>query len=129
MMKAVIGYSGLITAGQDYEIISEDDYYFYVHCDNGKTKWILKGLFDNDEVCAREREKIRDKVAENVRNGNGWRIKKGEIHIQSNKYFPNEHLKVLEKLCEVLRVPDGEDVVTHAKVVRALADTLIGMQK
>lgn len=41
----------------------------------------------------------------------------------------NEYVKVLEQLREVLRVPEGENIVTHAKVVRALADALIGLQK
>lgn len=38
---------------------------------------------------------------------------------------PNEYVKVLEQLREVLRVPEGENIVTHAKVVRTLADALL----
>lgn len=61
-----------------------------------------------------ERERIRDMVAEQVRN----------------PCLPGgEYIKTLEQLREVLRVPEGEDVVTHAKVVRALADALISLQK
>lgn len=41
----------------------------------------------------------------------------------------NEYAEVLEQLREILRVPKGENILTHAKVVRVLADGLIGLQK
>lgn len=41
----------------------------------------------------------------------------------------NEYAEVLEQLREILRVPEGENIITHAKVVRVLADGLIGLQK
>lgn len=109
-----------------------------------------------DEASAlAEREQIRDIVSEQVRNsclpgGDIFKSMRGEITVGiqdrvisksvdsviENARFNalinsehNEYVKVLEQLREVLRVPEGENIVTHAKVVRALADALIGLQK
>lgn len=109
-----------------------------------------------DEASAlAERERILDIVAEQVRNsclpgGDIFKSMRGEMTVGiqdrvisksvdaviENARFnalinsePNEYVKVLEQLREVLRVPEGENIVTHAKVVRALADALIGLQK
>jgi hypothetical protein len=109
-----------------------------------------------DEASAlAERERIRDIVSEQVRNsclpgGDIFKSMRGEITVGiqdrvisksvdsviENARFNalinsehNEYVKVLEQLREVLRVPEGENIVTHAKVVRALADALIGLQK
>lgn len=51
----------------------------------------------------------------------------GEIHASASPR--NEYAEVLEKLREILRVPEGENILTHAKVVRVLADGLINLQK
>lgn len=51
----------------------------------------------------------------------------GEIHASASP--SNEYAEVLEKLREILRVPEGENILTHAKVVRVLADGLINLQK
>lgn len=109
-----------------------------------------------DEASAlAERERIRDIVSEQVRNsclpgGDIFKSMRGEMTVGiqdrvisksvdsviENARFNalinsehNEYVKVLEQLREVLRVPEGENIVTHAKVVRALADALIGLQK
>ncbi|QPX76345.1 hypothetical protein ZEROTOHERO_80 [Citrobacter phage vB_CfrD_ZerotoHero] len=109
-----------------------------------------------DEASAlAERERVRDIVSEQVRNsclpgGYIFKSMRGEMTVGiqecvisksvdsviENARFnalinsePNEYVKVLEQLREVLRVPEGENIVTHAKVVRALADALIGLQK
>lgn len=143
----------LLTAGNDYQVFNSTEDRYFIECDNGDRMWIKKCFFESehlsnakriaDEASAlAERERIRDIVAEQVRNsclpggeifnhvkgvgGSGWQIKKtGDAIIQSINYEPNEYVKVLEQLREVLRVPEGENIVTHAKVVRALADALL----
>lgn len=143
----------LLTAGNDYQVLNSTEDRYFIECDNGNRMWIKKCFFESehlsnakriaDEASAlAERERIRDIVAEQVRNsclpggeifnhvkgvgGSGWQIKKtGDAIIQSINYEPNEYVKVLEQLREVLRVPEGENIVTHAKVVRALADALL----
>lgn len=128
-----------------------------VENDRGVKMWLRGDLFESKELhnakriaeeatALSERERIRDIVAEQVRNaclpggeihnhvrgagGSGWQIKKtGEAIIQSVNYEHNEYVKVLEQLREVMRVPEGENIVAHAKVLRALADALIGLQK
>ena len=143
----------LLTAGNDYHVLNSTEDRYFIECDNGNRMWIKKCFFESehlsnakriaDEASAlAERERIRDIVAEQVRNsclpggeifnhvkgvgGSGWQIKKtGDAIIQSINYEPNEYVKVLEQLREVLRVPEGENIVTHAKVVRALADALL----
>lgn len=98
------------------------------------------------EINKQEVERVTFNVAEEIRKqmlpggmifkqlkgvgGSGWRIKKeGIATIQSNNFTPSPEVEMLEKLREVLRVPEGENIVTHARVVRALADALIGLQK
>lgn len=143
----------LLTAGNDYQVLNSTEDRYFIECDNGDRMWIKKCFFESehlsnakriaDEASAlAERERIRDIVAEQVRNsclpggeifnhvkgvgGSGWQIKKtGDAIIQSINYEPNEYVKVLEQLREVLRVPEGENIVTHAKVVRTLADALL----
>lgn len=156
-MKAKNDFYNYLTKGRDYTVLNSIDTLYLVVADNGVRVWLDKTLFESehlsnakriaDEASAlAERERIRDIVAEQVRNsclpggeifnhvkgvgGSGWQIKKtGDAIIQSINYEPNEYIKVLEQLREVLRVPEGENIVTHAKVVRALADALIGLQK
>lgn len=54
-------------------------------------------------------------------------ISDGQIYASASPR--NEYAEVLEQLREILRVPDGENILTHAKVVRVLADGLIKLQK
>lgn len=156
----------LLTAGNDYQVLNSTEDRYFIECDNGDRKWIKKGFFESehlsnakriaDEASAlAERERIRDMVAEQVRNsclpgGDIFKSMRGEMtvgiqdrvieksvdYVIENAKFNalidsehNEYVKVLEQLREVLRVPEGENIVTHAKVVRALADALIGLQK
>lgn len=157
-MKAKNDLKDLLTGGKDYQILNSVGDRYFVECDNGDRLWIDKDLFDGDllyELNKRERERIRDIVAEQVRNsclpgGDIFKSMRGEMTVGiqdlvieksvdsviENARFnalinsePNEYVKVLEQLREVLRVPEGENIVTHAKVVRALADALIGLQK
>lgn len=127
--------------------------------DEGFPRWVWVGLFDSpllssakaiaeDAGKLAERLRVRDEVAAAIRNeslpggmlfesmrgnGSGWRILDGIVSMQSNNFKINEaidpNVEVLEKLREILRVPEGENILTHAKVVRALADALIGLQK
>lgn len=95
-----------------------------------------------DVAALSERERVRDEVAAAIRNellpggmlfeamrgnGSGWRIS-----MQSNNFKINEardpNVEVLEQLREILRVPEGENILVHAKAIRALADALIGLQ-
>lgn len=156
----------LLTAGNDYQVLNSTKDRYFIECDNGDRMWLKKGFFESehlsnakriaDEASAlAERERIRDIVAEQVRNsclpgGDIFKSMRGEMTIGiqdrviaksvdsviENARFnalinseTNEYIKVLEQLREVLRVPEGENIVTHAKVVRALADALIGLQK
>lgn len=67
-----------------------------------------------------------------VNNGKGWRINKdGEVFESANFKAADKdpNVEVLEKLREILRVPEGENILTHTKVVRVLADGLINLQK
>lgn len=94
-----------------------------------------------------ERLRVRDEVAAAIRNesfpggmlfeamrgnGSGWRILDGIVSMQSNNFKINEardpNVEVLEQLREILRVPEGENILIHAKAIRALADALIGLQ-
>lgn len=146
-----------ITRGKEYDVHGEDDNFYDIVNDIGNNAGVFKSRFESKELsnakriadeatALAERERIRDIVAEQVRNsclqggeifnhvkgagGSGWQIKKtGEAIIQSANYEPNENVKVLEQLREVMRVPEGESIVTHAKVLRALADALICLQK
>ena len=156
-MKAKNDFYNFLTKGRDYTVLNSLDTLYLVIADNGARVWLDKTLFESehlsnakriaDEASAlAERERIRDIVSEQVRNsclpggdifnyvkgagGSGWQIKKtGDAIIQSINYEPNEYVKVLDQLREIMRVPEGESIVTHAKVVRALADALIGLQK
>lgn len=65
----------------------------------------------------------------------GWQHSNvGKVIISDGKIYAsassrNEYAEVLEQLREILRVPEGENILTHAKVVRVLADGLINLQK
>lgn len=67
-----------------------------------------------------------------LRSGSGWRIEKDGEFVASGNFkaaTKDPNIEVLEKLREILRVPEGENILTHAKVVRVLADGLIALQK
>lgn len=165
-MKAKNDFYNFLTKGRDYTVLNSLDTLYLVIADNGARVWLDKTLFESehlsnakriaDEASAlAERERIRDIVAEQVRNsclpgGDIFKSMRGEMTVEiqdrvivksvdsviENARFnaltnsnPNEYVKVLEQLREVMRVPDGENIVTHAKILRALADALIGLQK
>lgn len=168
-----------ITKGHSYKVEAGNGSDVVLVENDVKVKlWVNKDLFESEELnnakriadeasALAERERIRDIVAEQVRNSclpggeiysfthglapahcNGWHVQianndpivsmateKVVESIVENAQFnafiesePNEYVKVLEQLREVLRVPEGENIVAHAKVIRALADALIGLQ-
>ena len=125
---------GVITKGREYEVHSECPGLVAVKCDDGVKRWLTSITFmskcqaDAEKTAAEaeglaktmaERERVRNNVASAVNNAT-W--------IGSITASPDPNAEVLEKLREVLRVPEGENIVTHAKVIRALADALIGLQ-
>lgn len=151
-MIAKDNFQNRLTKGKDYPVLNSTEYFYLVLCDDGERVLIDKSLFESEHLsnskriaseaeALAERERIRELVAEQVRNsclpggdvfnavsgygGSGWKINKSGMSIFSDNFEPNEYVKVLEQLREVLRVPEGENIVTHAKVVRALADALL----
>ena len=124
-----------ITRGKEYDVHGEDDNFYDIVNDIGNNAGVFKSRFESKELsnakriadeasALAERERVSDNIL-----GKGWRIHAAGMMIASSNYEPNEYIKILEQLREVLRVPEGENIVTHAKVVRALADALIGLQK
>lgn len=134
-MKAKNDFYNYLTKGRDYTVLNSLDTLYLVVADNGVRVWLDKTLFESDHLsnakriaseaeALAERERVRDNIL-----GKGWKIHAAGMMIASSNYEPNEYVKILEQLREVLRVPEGENIVTHAKVVRELADALIGIQK
>jgi hypothetical protein len=106
-----------------------------VRCDgvvSARLDW--RGKFERVSIPD-EKEAIEYAVSFGVFDGLGlqtMKIKKATIsdgQIYASASPRNEYAEVLEKLREILRVPEGENILTHAKVVRVLADGLINLQK
>lgn len=141
------------TAGKLYEIqhgfgsgrvvvLNDAKEEIIVRCDgivSARLDW--RGKFERVNIpSAQEAMESAQAAAEHVlkvgigRPG-GWQYSKiGQVNISDGKIYANasprnEYAEVLEKLREILRVPDGENILTHAKVVRVLADGLINLQK
>lgn len=129
------------TAGKLYEIqhgfgggrvvvLNDAKEEIIVRCDgvvSARLDW--RGKFERVSIpSAQEAMEQALKTAE-------WSISKiGQVTISDGKIYAsasprNEYAEVLEKLREILRVPEGENILTHAKVVRVLADGLINLQK
>lgn len=134
-MKAKNDFYNYLTKGRDYNVLNSLDTLYLVVADNGVRVWLDKTLFESDHLsnakriaseaeALAERERVRDNIL-----GKGWKIHAAGMMIASSNYEPNEYVKILEQLREILRVPEGENILTHAKVVRALADALIDLQK
>lgn len=134
------------TAGKLYEIqhcfgagrvivINDAKEETIVRCDgvlSARLDW--RGKFERVSIPD-EKEAIEYAVSFGVFDGVGlqrMKIKKEAIsdgQIYASASPRNEYAEVLEKLREILRVPEGENILTHAKVVRVLADGLINLQK
>lgn len=88
---------------------------------------------ENAERIAREagalaeRVRVRDAILDDANNN---KILSQHINEHSAiNIIKQEEKHVLMCLREILRVPDGESIITHAKIVRSLADALIATQK
>ena len=134
------------TAGKLYEIqhgfgggrvvvLNDAKEEIIVRCDgvvSARLDW--RGKFERVSIPD-EKEAIEYAVSFGVFDGLGlqtMKIKKATIsdgQIYASASPRNEYAEVLEKLREILRVPEGENILTHAKVVRVLADGLIKLQK
>ena len=109
-----------------------------VRCDgivSARLDW--RGKFERVNIpdAQEAMESARQVAAQAIRDlskGSGWRLEKGGVFIASGNFKAADkdpNAEVLEKLREILRVPEGENILTHAKVVRTLADGLINLQK
>lgn len=109
-----------------------------VRCDgivSARLDW--RGKFERVNIpdAQEAMESARQAAAQAIRDlskGSGWRIEKDGVFIASGNFNAADkdpNVEVLEKLREILRVPEGENILTHAKVVRVLADGLINLQK
>lgn len=133
------------TAGKLYEIqhgfgrgrvvvLNDSKEETIVRCDgivSARLDW--RGKFERVSIPD-EKGAIEYAVSFGVFDGVGlqsMKIKKATIdgQIYASASPRNEYVEVLEKLREILRVPEGENILTHAKVVRVLADGLINLQK
>lgn len=105
-----------------------------VRCDgivSARLDW--RGKFERVSIPD-EKGAVEYAVSFGVFDGVGlqsMKIKKATIdgQIYASASPRNEYAEVLEQLREILRVPEGENILTHAKVVRVLADGLINLQK
>lgn len=149
-MKSMIATKticGVITEGKEYKVDDFTDSLYMVKGDSGNKYAVVKDHFEsvllhNAKKTAQAAESLvnaeRERVRDNILNapfvgGAGWRIQReGDVtfaDIKSTNFQPNQYVKELEELREILRVPEGENILTHAKMVRALADVIINLQK
>lgn len=148
-MIAVKTICGVIKEGEQYLVEHFTDSLYMVTGEDGNKYAVVKEHFEsvllyNAKKTAEQAEalakKERERVSNNMLNaiasfgvGSGWRIQReGDVtfaDIKSDNFQPNAYVDTLEELRKILRVPAGENIITHAKVVRALADALINLQK
>ena len=137
------------TAGKLYEIqhgfgrgrvvvLNDAKEEIIVRCDgivSARLDW--RGKFERVNIpdAQEAMESARQAAAQAIRDlskGSGCRLEKGGVFIASGNFKAADkdpNVEVLEKLREILRVPEGENILTHAKIVRTLADGLINLQK
>lgn len=149
---------GNFTKGKHYEVISDYPGHSLVKCDKGEYKLVktdgtpsahldFAGKFYRVSFELNNALNIQakaDALARRIKIGKAHigdaimtsavienaRISDGQIYkMVSARQHTNEYAEVLEQLREVLRVPEGENIVSHAKAVRILADGLISLQK
>lgn len=151
LMIAKKTINGVITEGKQYAVDGFTDTLYMVIGDNGNKYAVAKEHFEstflyNARCIAKDAEALAKKERERVSNnmldaivsfgvGSGWRINRDNFksEIKSGNFQPNAYVDTLEELRKILRVPEGENIITHAKVVRTLADALLdvfpGMKK
>lgn len=138
---------GVITEGKQYAVEHFTDSMYMVTGEDGKKYAVTKEHFESsflynarciakgaEALAKKERERVRDNILNApFVGGAGWSIQReGDVtfaDIKSNNFQPNQYVNALEELREILRVPEGENIITHAKMVRALADVIINLQK
>lgn len=109
-----------------------------VRCDgvlSARLNW--RGKFERVNIpdaqeAMESAERAAEQAIRDLSKGSGWRLEKDGVFIASGNFKAADkdpNVEVLEKLREILRVPEGENILTHAKVVRVLADGLINLQK
>lgn len=95
----------------------------------------VKVNFPHAQEAVEYAQRTAEQAIRDLSKDIGWQHSKiGQVTISDGKIYAsasprNEYAEVLEKLREILRVPEGENILTHAKVVRTLADGLINLQK
>lgn len=132
-MIAKYNLHNLLTAGGDYQVLNSTKDRYFIECDNGYRMWVRKDFFESEHLSsAKQIASESEALAERVR-GNALcherRINNTVMMTKINDCDASESVKLIEQLREIMRVPEGESIVTHAKVLRALADAMIGLQK
>lgn len=92
----------------------------------------VKVNFPHAQEAMKSAERAAEYALKAIPCASGWRLEKDGVFIASGNFNATDkdpNVEVLEKLREILRVPEGENILTHAKVVRTLADGLINLQK
>lgn len=122
--------------GGSAEVLDDDGNRCYVavgaptmRLDDGQ---FVKVNFPHAQEAVEYAQRTAAQSIRDLSKDSGWRLEKDGVFIASGNFKAADkdpNVEVLEKLREILRVPDGENILTHAKVVRVLADGLINLQK
>lgn len=125
--------------GRSAEVLDDDGKRCFVavgiptmRLDDGQ---FVKVNFPHAQDAVEYAQRTAEQAIRDLSKDIGWQHSKiGHVTISDGKIYAsasprNEYAEVLEKLREILRVPEGENILTHAKVVRVLADGLINLQK
>lgn len=141
--------NGVITEGKQYPFENFTDTLYMVIGDNGNKYAVTKEHFesvllhnakktaqDAENLVKKERERVSNNILDAIASfgiGSGWRIQReGDVtfaDIKSNNFQHNAYSDTLDELRKILRVPEGDNILTHARMVRELADVLIKLQK
>lgn len=92
----------------------------------------VKVNFPHAQEAVEYAQRTAAQAIQDLSKDSGWRLEKDGVFIASGNFKAADkdpNVEVLEKLREILRVPEGENILAHAKVVRVLADGLINLQK
>lgn len=129
------------TAGKLYDIkykfgagrviVQNDAGEYVIMCCDGSNSAHLDWRGKFERVCIPSAQEAMEQALKTAERSIG---KIGQVTISDGQIYAsaspsNEYAEVLQQLREILRVPEGENILTHAKVVRVLADGLINLQK
>lgn len=122
--------------GRSAEVLDDDGKRCFVavgiptmRLDDGQ---FVKVNFPHAQEAVEYAQRTAAQAIQDLSKDSGWRLEKDGVFIASGNFNATDkdpNVEVLEKLREILRVPEGENILTHAKVVRTLADGLISLQK